>query len=793
MSDTLVGSSLGGYTLLQLIGSGGMGSVYLAEDPTIGQQVAIKVVRTDDSDCRDASTANMALERFKQEARAIANLDHLHILPLYRYGEEQMVEATLGNKSAWEMLMPSSTSSLSPDQRRAYMVMQYRPEGSLWDWLRQRAGSTLDEGPASSSRLLAGLNSSWPLSIDEAGEYLRQAASALQYAHEHGIVHRDVKPANFLLRLEAGNTIHLMLSDFGLAKFFSASSATSSILGTPMYMAPEQFEGIAVPESDQYALAIMIYLLLAGKPPFQGEPMRMMHQHLNQPPPAIRTMNPNLPAGVESALAKALAKKPSGRYPSMAAFAQAFAAGMHPSLRSFAPQLSLPSSPKVQTNRLATPTPPPLPKAYRLERPPATPALNTQLPVSPVTPNNASMNTQAQISPHQAQEQTPTLLSPPPTQVNAGPGLLSPPSPSTIPPSGVPMALPASFSPTPLPTTPMPSGPPQPPPTSGKRTSRRRALGWIIGGITATAAIGGGVGFYFYLQNSSSSHILHTLRGHTDAVNAVSWSPDGSQLVSGSRDRTARLWTVASEQNVFTYTGHHAALTTVAWSSAGQLIASGGKDKAVRLWNSTGATQHTFTGLGAEVDSVVWNKTGDILFLGTLGAGAKAIAVSTETVLGKSSKLYIHTLALSSDGQSLAAGLEGGTVVLIDLLTLTSKPFAAPSPSHTGRVLALAWSPDGSFLASGGGDSIVQVWNVATGHVVHRLPHQGAVFSVAWDPANTSRLATASADGNVTIWDLNKNTKTLYSGHTDAVTSLAWSTSGLATGSADKTIIIWQT
>src|SRR5205823_579282 len=110
--DILLGTSLGGYTLLRAIGDGGMGTVYLAEDSTIGQQVAIKVVRTDPAAYSDTDSTSPT-KRFRQEARAVASLDHLHILPLYRYGEEE----TVGGQ-------------------RAYMVMQYRPEGSLWDWLR---------------------------------------------------------------------------------------------------------------------------------------------------------------------------------------------------------------------------------------------------------------------------------------------------------------------------------------------------------------------------------------------------------------------------------------------------------------------------------------------------------------------------------------------------------------------------------------------------------------------------------------------------------------------------------
>ena len=111
--DTLVGTSIGGYTLVKLLGVGGMGSVYLANDPTIGQQVAVKIIRTDLDAYTDSAAASTALDRFRQEARAVASLDHLHILPLYRYGEEETQSGP-----------------------RAYMIMQYRPEGSLWDWLR---------------------------------------------------------------------------------------------------------------------------------------------------------------------------------------------------------------------------------------------------------------------------------------------------------------------------------------------------------------------------------------------------------------------------------------------------------------------------------------------------------------------------------------------------------------------------------------------------------------------------------------------------------------------------------
>ncbi|HEX4715291.1 MAG TPA: serine/threonine-protein kinase, partial [Ktedonobacteraceae bacterium] len=299
--DTLIGTSIGGYTLIKLLGVGGMGSVYLASDAAIDQQVAVKIIRTDMDSYTDSTSAQMALERFRQEARAVAHLDHLHILPLYRYGEEE-----------------------TPQGPRAYMIMQYRPEGSLWDWLRRRADIAAGTLQPTQAELSFGLPVHWPLGLEEVADYLQQAASSLQYAHDRGIVHRDVKPANFLLRIDLHDkSVHLMLSDFGLAKVFTSSSATNTILGTPTYMAPEQFEGAARPESDQYALAVMIYYMLAGRAPFEGDPMQLMRQHLSSEVPSIAALNPNIPSYINGIFARAMAKQPEQRFSSVTAFAEA--------------------------------------------------------------------------------------------------------------------------------------------------------------------------------------------------------------------------------------------------------------------------------------------------------------------------------------------------------------------------------------------------------------------------------------------------------------------------------------
>ena len=281
----LDGQQIGRYHIVRLLGSGGMGEVYLAEDASIGQQVAIKVLLSDGALYPNTQAGQDAIRLFQREAKAIVKLDHPNILPLFDFGETQLGGMTL-----------------------LYLVMPYRPEGSLADWVRNRATEHLLPPP-------------------DVAHCIRQAAAALQHAHTRQIIHQDVKPANFLLRQrdEPAALPDLLLADFGIARFATATASVSQVVrGTPTYMAPEQWQGEAVPATDQYALAIMAYELLTGRPPFQGNSMRLMHDHLQATPPAPSTANPSLPKALDAVLLNALAKAPSQRFGSISAFANDF-------------------------------------------------------------------------------------------------------------------------------------------------------------------------------------------------------------------------------------------------------------------------------------------------------------------------------------------------------------------------------------------------------------------------------------------------------------------------------------
>ena len=285
----LEGHQINQYRFIRLLRSGGMGEVYLAYDEHLDRQVAVKVIRTDTSRYSDTQAAREAARLFLREMQAIAGLDHMNILPVYGSGEKSVNGAKL-----------------------MFMVMPYRRQGSLADWLQKR-------------------DTARPLSLKDTERIVKQAANALQHAHNHRIIHQDIKPSNFLIQGEAEHPgqLNLQLADFGVAKLMTTTSESQTIRGTPTYMAPEQWDGHPVPATDQYALAVMTYELLTGYPPFianNNHQMWHLHYHVSpQPPSAI---NPTIPQELDAVLLRALSKNSDERYRSVAAFSRAFQQAM---------------------------------------------------------------------------------------------------------------------------------------------------------------------------------------------------------------------------------------------------------------------------------------------------------------------------------------------------------------------------------------------------------------------------------------------------------------------------------
>lgn len=279
----LAGQQLGHYRLVRLIGQGGMGEVYLAEDTRISRQVAVKVVRIERELFPNNEGPLQTEELFQREMKAISRLDHPYILSFYDFGKEPTINGSI-----------------------IYMVMPYRSEGSLADWLIQHSFELI--------------------SPQDVGHIIAQAASALQHAHDHNVIHRDVKPSNFLVRANTDYPTRpdLFLVDFGLARVITDSSlGSNSIRGTYSCMAPEQWSGEVLPATDQYALGVMAYLLLTGQLPFQGQIEHVMFQHLTVSPKPPSELNSCLSPAIDEVILRALAKKSTERFPTIKAFAVA--------------------------------------------------------------------------------------------------------------------------------------------------------------------------------------------------------------------------------------------------------------------------------------------------------------------------------------------------------------------------------------------------------------------------------------------------------------------------------------
>ena len=323
----LIGQKLGQYHIVEQLGQGGMATVFKALQPSLERFVAIKVLPPYFVHVEGFS------ERFVREAKAIARLDHPHILPIFDYGQEGDI---------------------------SYIVMKYVDAGTLKD-----------------------VKSGVSLSLDQTADIIDQVADALDYAHEQGIIHRDVKPANILM----DRAKWALLTDFGLAKMVEGSQQLTGSgvgVGTPAYMAPEQGKGQLVDaRADIYSLGVVLYEMLTGRVPYEAEtPLAVVLKHVTEPLTLPRSIKPGIPEAVELVVLHALTKDPADRYQSAGKMAAALCAAVQNAQASASPTVwseSLQTQTADAEAKTASPDhAPPEPEAAPLEMeeppPPQAPA-----------------------------------------------------------------------------------------------------------------------------------------------------------------------------------------------------------------------------------------------------------------------------------------------------------------------------------------------------------------------------------------------------------------------------------
>jgi WD40 repeat protein/serine/threonine protein kinase len=696
---------LGPYRLLERLGEGGMGQVFKARHEGLHRVVALKVMR------KERMANPDSIRRFHREIRAAAQLSHPNIVMAYDADE---VDGT------------------------HFFAMEY-VDGIDLDQLVRKAG---------------------PLPVEQACDYIRQAALGLQHALECGLVHRDIKPANLLLAYPPGRggtippessgsssyqTPVVKILDMGLARLHhsegtleSATSLTQEgkVVGTPDFMAPEQATNSHTADirADLYSLGCTLYYLLTGHVLYGGgTPMEKLLRHRLEPPPPIERVRPGLPAAVRAIIYKLLAKRPEDRYLTPAELAAVLA------------------------------------------------ALNT--------PVQAPPQVRAGVSE--------------PAPVDVFDFFSTPGSAGAAPPSSADLITPTDL--TEARSAPVVSiatreaGPTRHKRESAHRTVYRVAVG--IFGLLMVATVGLLAGWLFNklladrraAQGGPQPQAEDPLTAELEGLRETTANPEEyrrrlldfrwrhagtaqaqrvAAMLLGLRSPLDRLdarlipaeeRAIWSAPELVAVAGesrqrHWGPVLCVAYSPAGQLVASGGADHVVRLWVPPAMRPR----------AVLSGHTGPV-----------------------------QALAFAPNRSVLASGSADQTILLWDLSGQEPRKWAVLK-DHTGPVRALAFAPDGKTLASAGLDGTVRLWDLersaATGRIVRK--GIGAVYALAFG-SRTKVLAAGGEDGKVHLWswdqDATQKLATLE-GHKEAVQALAFTPDGklLASGGADRTVRLWD-
>jgi WD40 repeat protein len=738
----------GRYRIVSLLGQGGMGAVYRAWDTRLNIPVALKEMTPQPG--LDTGTLSALRRQFEQEAQVLARLNHAHLVGVSDFFEEG------GN---------------------AYLVMDFVQGESLAERIER-------EGALSEAEVLA---------------WADQLLDALDYCHGQGVIHRDIKPQNVIVRPDG----RAMLVDFGLVKLWNVTDPRTRTvmrgMGTPEYAPPEQYgtqPGHTDPRSDLYGLAATLYHALTGQAPLAATD-RMAAL---APFWSVRDLNPCVSSQMEAVVSKAMELPVPGRFGS----AGEMQAALRDEVRALGREAraSAGGAPAV-----VSPRPQPAPRRQPTKALPGAGAATQARRRAPAwmwaLGGAVVVALCVGLLALWGAGQVPGVALAQPTATVAVTTTVQPVGAATRTPRATSTAAPA---PTPTPE-PVLAGTPVPQPLAVispenadqvvqlARWGRGTANGVAFSPDGRLLAVASSLGVYLY--DAETLEEVRFIETHA-YVRGVAFSPDGATLASGSGD--VRLWRVADGRLLRTLEAR-GGVVSVAFSPDGATLASGSFDSPVQLWRvADGRLLRTLEGHTGPVWSLAFSPDGATL--ASTGGSSEWSEDNTVRLWRVADGSLLRTLeghtggvnsvAFSPDGATLASGSDDTTV---RLWRVADGSLLRALEGHTGRVTSVAFSPDGATLASGSWDNTLRLWRVSDGAPLRALEgHKSGVKSVAFSPDGAT-LASASWDTTLRLWRVSDGAllRTLE-GHTESVNSVAFSPDGatLASGAGDGAVRLWR-